>query len=61
MMFYICVKVHQNIINGIQVTEQKLLFEMFKKGHNAKIIQDRVIVLALCILTHDVLYLCKVS
>ena len=33
----------------------------FQKGHNAKIIQARVIVLVLCILTHDVLYLCKVS
>ena len=61
MTFYICVKVHQNIINGIQVTERKLLLEMFKKGHSAKIIHARVIVLVLCILTHDVLFLCKVS
>ena len=61
MMFYICVKFHHNIINGIEVTERKLLFEKFKKGHNAKIIQARIIVLVLCILTHDVLYLCKVS
>ena len=30
MMFYICVKIHQNIINGIQVTEWKLLFAMLK-------------------------------
>ena len=40
----------------------ELLFEIFKKGHvTAKVIQARVIVLVLCILTRDVLYLCKVS
>ena len=43
------------------LTERKLLFEMFTKGHNTKIIQARVIVLVLCMLTHDVLYLCKAS
>ena len=31
------------------------------KGHSSKIIQSRVMVLALCILCHDVLYLCKNS
>ena len=31
------------------------------KGHSSKIIQARAMVLALCILCHDVLYLCKVS
>ena len=31
------------------------------KGHSSKIIQPRAMVLALCILCHDVLYLCKNS
>ena len=60
MMFYICVKFHQTNISDIQITERKLLFAMFK-GHNFKIIQASVMILALCILLHNVSYLNKVS
>ena len=58
MMFYICVKFHQNIINGIKLQSGNCCLQC-SKGYNSKIMQARVIVLALCVLFRDVLYLCK--
>ena len=60
MILNICVKFHEDISNVFQVTKRKLLFSMFK-GHKSKIIKARVMILALCMLSNEVLYLCKVS
>ena len=61
MLVKICMKFHEGILNGIQVTEWKRFCEgLFfvtdrltsSKGHNSKNINKRVMVLTLCTLSN---------
>ena len=58
MLFYICIKFHENISKGF-----RLLFPYsgFSKGHNSVKTVGTVMVLVLCISSHHALYLYKVS
>ena len=62
MLFYICIKFHENISKGFRVTEG-LLFPYlgFSKGHSSVKTVGRVMFLVLCILPDLALYLYKVS
>ena len=61
-MLYICTKFHENISKGFRVTElTKFLISKFSKGHHSVNNVDGVMVLVLCLLSDDALYLYKVS
>ena len=64
MMLYICVKFHQNIWNGLQLTEQTRVHSrngyfqyLCSKGCNSKSRLTRVTVFVLCMLYHGALHL----
>ena len=65
LMLYICVKLHENISNGFQLTEQKRVhgrngYVQCSKYNNSKSKQTKVMVHALCTSTHSALHLCEV-
>ena len=68
MMLYICVKFHQNIWNGLQLTEQTRVHSrngyfqyLCSKGCNSKSRLTRVTVFVLCMLYHGALHLWEAS
>ena len=61
-MLYICTKFHENISKGFRVTElTQFLISKFSKGHYSVKNVGGVLVLVLCLLSDDALYLYKVS
>ena len=57
MVLNICVKCHENTLNGFEVTERthvcsKIAIFQCSKGNNSDRMQFRVTVLALCTLSH---------
>ena len=62
MLFYICIKFHENMSKGFRAIEG-LLFPLsgFSTEHNSVKTIGRVLVLVLCILSALALYLYKVS
>ena len=59
----ICVKFHENISNGFQVTGQTRVYDkehylQCSMGHNSKSRKNRVVVLMFCKSSHGVLYIC---
>ena len=63
MLVNICMKFHENTLNGFQVTEWKRFCDRqtSSKGHNSNSINTRVMVLALCMLSNVGKYLYEVS
>ena len=66
MVFYICEKFHNNILNGFQLTERTLVpgrngYIQCSKGNNSKCRQTRITVNVVCISSHSALHLCEVS
>ena len=64
MMLYICVKFHQNIWNGFQLTEWTRVhsrngyfqYLLCSNGHNSKSRLSRVTVFLVCMLSHGALH-----
>ena len=57
VMFYICAKFREIILNGIKVIERtQFLYEKITKGNNAAKTVDGVTVVILCTLSCHVLY-----
>ena len=49
MMLYICIKFHENILNGFQVMERTQIYHCrISKGNNSKTVWTRVTVLVFC-------------
>ena len=62
MLFYICIKFHENISKGFRAIEVLLFpYSGYSKGHNSVNTVGRVMVLVFCILSDLDLYLYKVS
>ena len=66
MLVNICMKFHEGTVNGFCVTERtrpyrKIYYFQFQRAITKKNTQSRVTVLALCMLSHVALHLCKVS
>ena len=68
VVLYICVKFHENISKGFQVTDQTHVndrnhYFQYYKGHNYKRRKTTVTVMVLVFYTfsHGALFLCKVS
>ena len=61
-MLYICTKFHENISKGFRVTElTQFLISKFSKGHHSVKHVGGIMVLVLCLLSDDALYLYTVS
>ena len=61
-MLYICTQFHENISKGFRVTElTQFLIYKFSKGHHSLKNVGGVMVLVLCLLSDEALYLYKVS
>ena len=61
-MLHICAKFHENISKGFRVTElTQFLISKFSKGHHSIKNVGGVMVLVLCLLSDDALYLYEVS
>ena len=61
VMFYICAKFHEIILNGIKDIEQTISIRKITKGNNsAKNVVGATIV-NLCMSSGHALYLCQVS
>ena len=66
MLVNICMKFHEDTLNGFKVTERtrfclRNCYLQSSKGHNSKSINTRVMVLAFCMSTNVGKYLYKVS
>ena len=62
MVLYICEKLHNNILNGFQLTERTLVYgrngyAQCSKGNNSKSRQTRITIHVFCILSNS-LYVC---
>ena len=61
-MLYICTKFHENISKGFRVTElTQFLISKISKGHHSVNNVGGLVVLVLCLLSDDAVYLYKVS
>ena len=61
-MLYVCTKFHENISKSFRVTELTHFFiSKFSNGHDSVKNVGGVMVLVLCLLSDDALYLYKVS
>ena len=66
MLVNICMKFHEDTLNGFKVTEQTRFYLRncylhSSKGNNSKSINTRVMVLAFCMLSYVGKYLYEVS
>ena len=60
-MHNICIKFQENIFNGFRVIQRKTCIGKFTKGNNSVKDVGGVIVLVLCTLSDNALYLSQVS
>ena len=61
MMVYICTKFHENILHDISYRVDTIFIGKISKGHYFLKNVGGIMVLVLCILSEDGLYLYKVS
>ena len=59
MVVYISTKFHENILDGIKVIERTIFIRKISMGHNS--VKNVDMVLVLCTLSDDGLYLYQVS